>query len=149
MANDDDWNNSSSLTSFINHNYSSATLVAKHLLLGSGVHNANAIGGQGDARLGGDGAGTVVATDADNMESWMYTVAAVVLAINGFFGFTLNISVIVLMCKDMQVRFYGLFSIQLTFFGPSNSIANTLPKSFYIRTFLFVKKPLLSNHMRI
>lgn len=39
----------------------------------------------------------------DLMESWGYTAAATVLAVNGFLGFTLNISVIVLMCKDMQV----------------------------------------------
>lgn len=43
----------------------------------------------------------------DLMESWGYTGAAIVLGINGFLGFTLNISVIVLMCKDMQVMSEG------------------------------------------
>lgn len=42
--------------------------------------------------------------NSDLMESWGYTGSAIVLGINGFLGFTLNISVIVLMCKDMQVK---------------------------------------------
>lgn len=41
--------------------------------------------------------------NTDLMESWGYTGAAIVLGVNGLLGFTLNISVIVLMCKDMQV----------------------------------------------
>lgn len=37
------------------------------------------------------------------MQSWGYTASAIVLSINGFFGFTLNFSVIILMYKDSQV----------------------------------------------
>lgn len=37
------------------------------------------------------------------LPDWGYTVAAAVLFFIGFFGFFLNLFVIVLMCKDMQV----------------------------------------------
>lgn len=37
------------------------------------------------------------------MEEWAYTLTAVVLFCIGFFGFTLNLLVIILMCKDIQV----------------------------------------------
>lgn len=40
------------------------------------------------------------------MDSWSYTLSAIVLGIIGFFGFTLNLSVIILMCKDGQVVIY-------------------------------------------
>uniref|UniRef100_A0A1B0CMJ6 G-protein coupled receptors family 1 profile domain-containing protein n=2 Tax=Lutzomyia longipalpis TaxID=7200 RepID=A0A1B0CMJ6_LUTLO len=37
------------------------------------------------------------------MEPWGYIVSAIVLALIGFFGFTLNLTVIVMMFKDMQL----------------------------------------------
>lgn len=37
------------------------------------------------------------------MEEWAYTLTAVVLFCIGFFGFSLNLLVIILMCKDIQV----------------------------------------------
>jgi hypothetical protein len=37
------------------------------------------------------------------MEPWAFTATAVVLFFIGFFGFSLNLLVIVLMCKDIQV----------------------------------------------
>lgn len=44
-------------------------------------------------------------TDNNNdlMEEWAYLLTAAVLFIIGFFGFFLNIIVITLMCKDIQV----------------------------------------------
>lgn len=56
-----------------------------------------------DAVAAGTAAADVYDSSNDLMESWGYTATATVLAVNGFLGFTLNISVIVLMCKDMQV----------------------------------------------
>lgn len=46
-----------------------------------------------------------IITDQDEelMEPWGYTIAAVVLFFIGFFGFFLNIFVIILMCRDLQV----------------------------------------------
>lgn len=41
--------------------------------------------------------------DVELMEEWAYTLTAVVLFCIGFFGFTLNLLVIILMCKDIQV----------------------------------------------
>lgn len=38
-----------------------------------------------------------------HMSSWAYTLTAVILFLIGFFGFFLNLFVIVLMCKDIQV----------------------------------------------
>ena len=38
-----------------------------------------------------------------HMEPWAYTLTAMTLFCIGFFGFTLNLFVIVLMCKDIQV----------------------------------------------
>jgi hypothetical protein len=38
-----------------------------------------------------------------HMEPWAYTFTAVILFFIGFFGFFLNLFVIVLMCKDIQV----------------------------------------------
>jgi hypothetical protein len=39
----------------------------------------------------------------DQMPDWGYTFAAATLFCIGFFGFSLNLFVIVLMCKDIQV----------------------------------------------
>jgi c-opsin len=41
--------------------------------------------------------------DGDLMLPWAYTAAAVTLFLIGFFGFFLNLFVIALMCKDVQV----------------------------------------------
>ena len=38
-----------------------------------------------------------------HMEPWGFTLTAVILFLIGFFGFFLNLFVIVLMCKDIQV----------------------------------------------
>ena len=37
------------------------------------------------------------------MDNWAYSAAATVLFFVGFFGFSLNLIVIILMCKDIQV----------------------------------------------
>lgn len=37
------------------------------------------------------------------MPDWGYTLTAVTLSLIGFFGFFLNLCVIILMCKDLQV----------------------------------------------
>lgn len=37
------------------------------------------------------------------MDEWAYTASATVLFLIGFFGFFLNLFVIILMCKDMQL----------------------------------------------
>jgi hypothetical protein len=37
------------------------------------------------------------------MEEWAYIMTTLALFLIGFFGFTLNLLVIVLMCKDIQV----------------------------------------------
>lgn len=42
-------------------------------------------------------------TPQDEMPDWGFTLAAVVLFLIGFFGFFLNLFVIILMCKDIQV----------------------------------------------
>lgn len=39
----------------------------------------------------------------DEMPDWGFTLAAAVLFLIGFFGFFLNLFVIILMCKDVQV----------------------------------------------
>lgn len=45
-----------------------------------------------------------------HMEPWAYNATAVALFLIGFFGFFLNLFVIVLMCKDIQVsRFESYF----------------------------------------
>lgn len=40
---------------------------------------------------------------SEAMPAWGYTATAAVLFFIGFFGFFLNLFVIILMCKDMQV----------------------------------------------
>ena len=48
------------------------------------------------------------------MEEWAYTLTAVVLFCIGFFGFSLNLLVIILMCKDIQVSIkFNLIIISL------------------------------------
>lgn len=42
-------------------------------------------------------------TMQDEMPDWGYEAAAAVLFLIGFFGFSLNLFVIILMCKDIQV----------------------------------------------
>lgn len=42
-------------------------------------------------------------TSPDEMPPWGYTLTATVLFAIGFFGFFLNLFVIILMCKDIQV----------------------------------------------
>lgn len=41
----------------------------------------------------------------NEMPEWGYVATAVTLLLIGFFGFTLNLLVIVLMCKDIQVSY--------------------------------------------
>lgn len=109
------WNNSTSLR----------VLATNQLLLGAGgVGDSNASGGSSNVGEAGE---MQMATDVDLMESWGYTGAAVVLALNGFFGFTLNISVIVLMCKDMQVRvaFLCYFIVTILSMIVKNSTKNS------------------------
>lgn len=73
-----------------------------NLTIYNGIHddNGNVLRGSSNSDIIMDYSAS---NDTDLMESWGYTGAAIVLGINGFLGFTLNISVIVLMCKDMQV----------------------------------------------
>lgn len=42
-------------------------------------------------------------TNDELMEEWAYVTTAAILFLIGFFGFFLNIIVIILMCKDSQV----------------------------------------------
>lgn len=46
-------------------------------------------------------------SEEELMEPWGYTVAAIVLFFIGFFGFFLNLFVIILMCRDLQVSLNG------------------------------------------
>lgn len=50
--------------------------------------------------------------ETELMEPWAYTATAVTLFFIGFFGFFLNIFVIILMCRDLQVN---IMSIQFFF----------------------------------
>lgn len=57
----------------------------------------------GEQRVGGHEQNSVPIAAPELMESWAYVAAAVTLFFIGFFGFFLNLFVIALMCKDMQV----------------------------------------------
>lgn len=53
----------------------------------------------------------------EQMPDWAFTISAAVLFLIGFFGFFLNLFVIILMCKDTQVSKILLHSchVQLDF----------------------------------
>ncbi|XP_062565944.1 vertebrate ancient opsin-like [Armigeres subalbatus] len=57
----------------------------------------------GEHRVGGHEQNSVPIAAPELMESWAYVAAAVTLFFIGFFGFFLNLFVIALMCKDMQL----------------------------------------------
>lgn len=49
------------------------------------------------------------ATPDESLPAWGYTITAIVLFAIGFFGFFLNLFVIILMCKDIQVSTINIF----------------------------------------
>lgn len=42
------------------------------------------------------------------MEPWAYSTAAIFLFFIGFFGFSFNLTAIILMCKDIQVSIFAI-----------------------------------------
>lgn len=73
---------------------------------------------------GGDGGGygrEPVPALPELMEPWAYVASAVALFFIGFFGFFLNLFVIALMCKDVQVRLagFGIKSAAIKLIGNS------------------------------
>jgi hypothetical protein len=66
-----------------------------------------------NGNLSSDIAGTLT---QEFMPAWGFTAAAVVLFLIGFFGFFLNLVVIIVMCKDNQVSFGESFCLLFSTF---------------------------------
>lgn len=62
------------------------------------------ISGVGDGGVGNDVTESEMEGTTLLMPPWGYAVSAITLFFIGFFGFLFNLIVIVLMCKDVQVR---------------------------------------------
>lgn len=72
-----------------------------------------------------------------HMEPWAYTFTAVILFCIGFFGFFLNLFVIVLMCKDIQVSSFDYIDIFCNYYAH----LSFLPlKYWHLETFLIYDK---------